>query len=107
MTEIRPASRELIALATAARGEEWANDLDGALAAAHTNGWDWPRAGAYASQLIFNPQGSPRDLLAAAAKPTAPPKVLPPDVGASGAALARELLAQRRTEPGDAEAGAA
>jgi hypothetical protein len=78
MSAIKPASRELIALATAARGEDWASDLDGALAAARTAGWSWPRTALYAARLIFTEDASPRDLREAARDPLRRAPLAPP-----------------------------
>lgn len=73
MTEIQPARKELLALADAARGRDWAVRLASALSAAATNGWPWERAGLYAARLIFTPGSEPRDLLNAARGPLARP----------------------------------
>jgi hypothetical protein len=88
---INLAGRELIAFAAAARGPEWASDLDGALTAARSAGWEWPRAGWFACRLIFTEDASPRDLLEAARDPlNAPRGAGPPPTG-----LAEQLDAVR------------
>lgn len=112
MTAIQPASRELVALATAARGEDWASDLDGALAAASNAGWSWPRTALYAARLIFTEDASPRDLREAARDPLARrrPKAPPAEyatgrprsaaLGASEAALAQVAESRRERHAG-------
>lgn len=84
---INSAQPELLALATAMRGEEWAGDLAGALAAAHNAGWDWPRAFRYATRLMADEEALPRDMAEAARDPLKPAVA----AGAAPAAVAPVL----------------
>lgn len=63
---ILPALPELLALAAAVRGQDWADRLAPAMVGARDAGWDWERAGRFASDLIFSRDGDPKDLTDAA-----------------------------------------
>jgi hypothetical protein len=66
---INSAQPELLALAEAVRGQEWADRLAAALVAANGAGWDGIRAQQFASRLIYAPDAWPRDLIEAARWP--------------------------------------
>lgn len=63
------ATPELLELAKAVRGHDWAARLAPALVAAVDAGWDWARRGRTASLLIFDPEGDPRSITEAARNP--------------------------------------
>lgn len=67
---INPAYRELIDLAAAMRGPDWARALDGALANSQVRGtWDWPKAYAYAFRMLLHEEAHPRELIEACNDP--------------------------------------
>lgn len=94
MTTIQPATPQLLALAAEMRPDWESHDLQAALAAARTAGWDWPKTFVTVSRLLADSQANPRDLVEAVQSPIAPRSQQPGD-WASGAAHARELLATR------------
>lgn len=59
---IESAQPQLLELAEAMRGPDWARDLGGALIAAKNAGWDWPKAFLAAARLMADPDAYPRDL---------------------------------------------
>ena len=63
------ATPQLLELAKAVRGPDWAARLAPALVAAVDAGWDWARRGRTASLLIFDPDGDPRSLTEASRSP--------------------------------------
>lgn len=66
---INSAQPELLTLAAAMRGEEWADDLAGALIAAHHAGWDWPKTFLAAARLMADEDALPKDLTEATRDP--------------------------------------
>lgn len=68
-TVIRPAQRELVALAAAVR-EDWnAQAINGAVIAAANAGWSWERTLVTLAVLMTTDDGEPRDLLEATRDP--------------------------------------
>lgn len=59
---INSAQPQLLDLAGAMRGQDWADDLAGALIAARNAGWDWPKAFLAAARLMADETAHPRDL---------------------------------------------
>lgn len=68
---IRPAMPQLVELATAMRTDWDADDLSGAIAAAHAAGWDWPHVFLTVARLLVDEDASPRDLSTAVRSPFA------------------------------------
>jgi hypothetical protein len=101
MTSPQPATPELLTLAAKMRPDWDRTDLSGALAAAASNGWDWPKTFLAVCRLLADSEAAPRDLIKAVQNPVAPPKGRPGDY-ASGAAKAWASLGRDRTSPGDA-----
>ena len=98
LPDICAAPDELAALAAAVRPAWDHQVLTAAITAAKTAGWTWDRTLAETIRLIRDPAASPWDLKRAAANPfhrSTPP----PGTETRGAALARDLLANR---PGEA-----
>lgn len=89
---IQRAQPELLALASAVRGEDWADDLALAMAAAHSAGWPWERAADYACRLMFRADAHPRDLTQAVRDPKARTE---PSEPTGEWAAARAALAER------------
>jgi hypothetical protein len=85
---IEPATAELLALAGTMRGEDWANDLAAALAAAKNAGWEWPKAFLYATRLMADKDALPRELTTAASGPRWPANDVPASAEVRHAALA-------------------
>jgi hypothetical protein len=59
---INSAQPELLALAEAMRGPEWADDLAGALIAAGYSGWPLKQAYGEVFRLLLDEDGHPREL---------------------------------------------
>lgn len=76
---IQSAQPELLTLAAAMRGEEWADDLAGALIAAHHAGWDWPKTFVAATRLMADEDALPKDLTEATRDPLKRPGGPPRD----------------------------
>lgn len=76
---INSAQPELLTLAAAMRGEDWADDLAAALIAAKHAGWDWPKAFRYATGLMADEDALPKDLTEAARDPLKRPGGPPRD----------------------------
>ena len=51
------------------RGDDWADDLAGALTAATHPGWEWPRRFLFAARLMADEGASPRDMRTAVRNP--------------------------------------
>lgn len=66
---IDSAQPQLLELAAAMRGEDWADDLAAALIAARNAGWDWPKAFLHATRLMADEDAHPRDLTQACRDP--------------------------------------
>jgi hypothetical protein len=66
---IQLATPQLLELAEAMRGPEWADDLAGALDAARNADWDWPKRFLAAARLLADEDAHPRDLTAAVRDP--------------------------------------
>ena len=66
---IATATPQLLELAEAMRGEDWADDLAGALIAATHAGWDWPKRFLFAARLMADEGASPQDLRTAVRNP--------------------------------------
>lgn len=92
---INSATPQLLELARAVRGDDWATELAPALVGAHTAGWDWPKTLVYAVRLMADSGASPRDLTTAVRSPLKAGGTKDPDTYERGGALARELLAAR------------
>jgi hypothetical protein len=60
---VESAAAELTALALASRPGWTEREVRGAILAAHTAGWDWPRTLVEMARLIADPQAQPRQLL--------------------------------------------
>ena len=94
MTEIQPASRELVALAKAMRPDWDEEALSSAILAAHNAGWSWLRTFNFTVRLMTDEEANPADLRRAAANPaerkpgTPPTPVWREARTASGARLA-------------------
>lgn len=95
---INSATPQLIELARAVRGDEWADELAPALVGAHTAGWDWPKTLLYAVRLMADSGASARDLTSALRSPLKRSGGNDPDVYGRGGALARELLSAKDTD---------
>jgi hypothetical protein len=93
---IQLATPQLLELAEAMRGPEWADDLAGALAAARNAGWDWPKAGRFACGLLFDGDATPRDLTEACRNPLKRGTGGDPEAYDRGAAKVRDLLAAKQ-----------
>jgi hypothetical protein len=107
---ISTAQTELLALAAAMRGEEWASDLAAALIAARNGGWDWPKAFLYAARLMADEDAHPRDLTAATRDPLSKRQGEPSDSPAVAPTIAwAKARAEEAAEAGRARkrAGAA
>jgi len=99
MTEIHSATPQLLDLAAGMRPDWSRDDLSGALTAARSSGWPWPRACMTAVRLLCDPEATPRDLLAEVRNPlaretavsVAPHEV--PEYAAARAELAASLAA--------------
>ena len=89
---IQLATPQLLELAEAMRGPEWADDLAGALAAARNSGWDWPKAFLFAARLLADEDASPRDLVTALRDPLERRGPADPSVMASALAEMRSAL---------------
>lgn len=92
---INSATPQLIELARAVRGDDWADELAPALVGAHTAGWDWPKTLLYAVRLMADSDASARDLTSAVRSPLKRPGGSDPEIYDRGGALARGLLAAR------------
>jgi hypothetical protein len=94
---IRHATSQVIALADAARGTEFATDLRDAMGIAAKNGWTFVQAGDYACRLIFRSDSSPKDLIDASRPPIGPTPVRPlsDEERREAAEEARRLLDER------------
>ena len=91
--EIRRAVPALIALATHVRPDWDEPDLQAAIVAAATAGWDWPRVLVEVVRLLVDPDGSPRDLREASRDPLKASRPPEPGTEARGAELARRAMA--------------
>jgi hypothetical protein len=91
---IRPAARELAALAAAARGWDDGELMDAMLAAKNA-GWDFERVYREVTRLILIEDATPASLRHAAANPLRKTAKPGPATYEQGAALARELLGHR------------
>ena len=90
---IQSATTQLLELAEAMRGPEWADDLAGPLVAAKNAGWDWPRTFLFAARLLADENASPRDLVLAIRSPLKPsPEHATPAVMADAIAEMRSAL---------------
>ena len=65
MSPIQSAPIELAGLAEKMRPDWDMAQFTGALNAAHSSGWDWPRTFRVATLLMADPDASPRDLVEA------------------------------------------
>jgi hypothetical protein len=92
---IQLATPQLLELAEAMRGPEWADDLAGALAAARNAGWDWPKAFLAAARLMADENAHPRDLTATVRDPLKRGPGGDPGAYDRGGALAHDLLAEK------------
>lgn len=90
---VNSAQPELLTLAAAMRGEEWADDLAGALIAAHHAGWDWPKTFIAATRLMADEDALPKDLTEATRDPLKRPGGPPRDESAI-AAIQAEMEAR-------------
>jgi hypothetical protein len=90
--EIRRAVPALIALAGAVRPDWQEDDLQAAIVAAATAGWDWPRVLVEVVRLLVDPEGSPRDLREASRDPKVSRLAPEPGTEARGAELVRKAL---------------
>lgn len=108
---INRAQPELLALAAAVRGDEWADELAKALAAAANAGWTWELAAWHACQLMFKDDAHPRDLRERVRDPRKPGPALdaPPTAAQKYLAegLARAEAASARYRSGRETGGAA
>ncbi len=66
---IATATPQLLELAEAMRGEDWADDLAGALIAATHAGWDWPKRFRFAARLLADEGATPQDMRTAVRNP--------------------------------------
>lgn len=89
MTEIKPV-----------RDGTFAAQLDGALTAAAQNGWDWPRAGHFAANLIFTAEAEPGDLIKAVSRVQRTPRT-----GTPPSAEYEHLVKHDRVGVADPECG--
>lgn len=95
VTKIEPATPQLLELAEAMRGPEWADDLAGGLVAATNAGWDWPRRFRFVSRMLADENARPRDLVKAvrgAARASQDAEAADPSVMASAMAEMRSAL---------------
>jgi hypothetical protein len=98
---INSAQAELLALAEAMRGPDWADDLAGALLAAGNSNWPLKQAYGEAFRLLLDENGHPREMRDACRNPLKPGRAgADPGVVASAMAEMRSVL----TQDGDAAA---
>lgn len=92
--EIRRAVVSLVTLACEVRPDWNAADVQGAIVAAATAGWLWPRVLVEVARLMVDPDGAPRDLVHASQDPVRR-RVVPadPERHADALAEAREACA--------------
>jgi hypothetical protein len=90
--EVRRALPSLIALALQVRPDWQEADLQSAIAAAATAGWDWPRVLVEVVRLLVDPNGTPRDLREASRGPLAIRPAPTPGTESRGAELVRAAL---------------
>ncbi|MFB4280813.1 hypothetical protein ACBJ59_36375 [Nonomuraea sp. MTCD27] len=91
--EIRRAVPALIALATGVRPDWNETDLQSAIVAAATAGWEWSRVLVEVVRLLVDPDGSPKDLREASRDPLKAGRPPEPGTEVRGAELARRALA--------------
>jgi hypothetical protein len=65
VTKINPATPQLLELAEAMRGPEWADDLAGGLIAAENAEWHWLQAFRFVVRMLADENARPRDLVTA------------------------------------------
>lgn len=92
LPEVRRAVLPLIALAVEVRPDWQRADVQGAIVAAATAGWDWPRVLVEVARLLTDLNAVPRDLIEASRPPTAIRPAPEPGTEARGAELARAAL---------------
>ncbi|MEV0382336.1 hypothetical protein [Nonomuraea sp. NPDC050643] len=90
--EIRRAVPALIALAANVRPDWNESDLQSAIVAAATAGWDWPRVLVEVVRLLVDPDGSPRDLREASRNPLKVSRPPEPGTESRGAELVRRAM---------------
>lgn len=90
--EIRRAVPALVALAATVRPDWDESDLQAAIVAAATAGWEWPRVLVEVVRLLVDPEGSPRDLREACRDPLKPHRPPEPGTEVRGAELVRRAL---------------
>lgn len=95
---VQAATPELLALAEAMRGEDWADDLAGPIVAAKNAGWEWPRIFAFVTRMLCDESACPHDL-AVAIRHLADPAAEISDPAVKAAALAE----MRSRLPGGAQ----
>jgi hypothetical protein len=82
----------LIALALHVRPDWQEDDLQAAIVAAATAGWDWPRVLVEVVRSLVDPNGTPRDLREASRGPLAVRPAPTPGTESRGAELVRAAL---------------
>ena len=96
---IATATPQLLELAEAMRGEDWADDLAGALIAATHAGWDWPRRFLFAARLLADDDATPQDMRTAVRNPAKRDQdQASPEFVAARLAEMRSALPQRSPE---------
>lgn len=106
----RPAEYELRSLAAAMRPDWDADQLSGAMVAAHTSGWSWPRMFTEVCRMLTDDRAQPTDLRDASRQPLGQIAAADPDAVDRAAAGAKSALAealfvldQRRCEAEEAD----
>ncbi|MEU6709946.1 hypothetical protein ABZ897_00590 [Nonomuraea sp. NPDC046802] len=92
LPEIRRAVPALIALAANVRPDWNETELQSAIVAAATAGWEWPRVLVEVVRLLVDPNGSPRDLREASRDPLKLSRSPAPGAEIRGAELARRAM---------------
>jgi hypothetical protein len=93
---VLPATRELTDLAVAVRPDFDRTQVEGAISAARSAGWSFPRVLLELVRLLVQDDSSPRDLTAAARDPLARPAAAAPSVNREWAQVCREVIAAAR-----------
>lgn len=93
LPEVHRAVDQLIELAGAVRPDWFRNEIRDAIVGAATAGWTWPRVLVELVRLMADPQGSPRELVAAASNPLKHRAAPPPGTQQRGADMVRRVLA--------------
>ena len=95
MSPIHPAPSQLADLAAAMRPDWDRTQFEGAVAAARTGGWSWPRLFMEVARLLVQEDSSPRDLTEAARDQSQRRVPASPEMTREWASACREFLSLR------------